>query len=162
MAFENKTGLNVHNHYGPRGVGTSIGVEHSQDSIHQLSIAFTGKSLANSFLPPVVIPKGALFKRAVLRVDEAFVVTGTNPTLIFGELGDEATNGIVLTEAELEAVGTKTPASSGTGTWAFNSATGTTAAKKIGKALGGTNTPAISTAAGAATLTIEYFYKAKK
>lgn len=159
MGFENSAGIGVYNNYGARDTGGSIGVERSQDSIHNLSIAFTGASLASGFLPPVVVPKGAQFKRAVLRVDEAFVVTGTSPTLIFGGTAP-ATNGIVLTEAELEAVGTKTVTSTGTGTWAQSSATGTTAAEKVTKALGGT-TPAIAATSGKATLTLEFYNKTK-
>lgn len=159
MAFENSAGIAVNNQYGPRNTGFSIGVEQSTDSIHQLSIAITGESLNSSFLPPVVVPKGAHFLRAVLRVDEAFVVTGTNPTVIFGGTAP-ATNGIVLTKAELEAVGTKIPASTGTGTWAVASATGTTAAEKVTKTLGGT-TPAVSSTVGKGTLILEFINKTK-
>ena len=157
MAFENSAGIDVSNHYGPRNTGGSVGVETSKDSIHQLSIDFTGASLASSFLPPVVIPRGAHFLRYILRIDEAFVVTGTAPTLIFGGTAP-ATNGIVLTEAELEAVGTKIPASDGEGTWDVASATGTTAAELVTKALGGT-TPAIATTQGKGTLIAEYVFK---
>src|SRR6478736_3630627 len=140
--FENSAGINVSNFYGPRNTGGSVGVEHSDDSIHQLSVALTGDSLNWNFLPPVVMPRGAQFKRAILRVDEAFVLTGTTPTVIIGGTAP-ATNGIVLTQAELQAIGTKTPASTGTGTWAQSSTTGTTAAEKVTKALGGT-TPAVT------------------
>ena len=160
MGYQNSAGIGVNNHYGARDTGTSVGVEQSSDSIHQLSIAFTGTSLQDTFLPPVVVPKGALFKRAVLRVGEAFSLTGTTPTLIFGSLGSEATNGIVLTEAELETTGTKTPASTGTGTWAQASTTGVTTAAKVGRALGGT-TPVVTTGLGKATLTLEFFFKTK-
>ena len=160
MAYENTAGLGVSNQYGARDVGTSVGVETGQDSSHHLSISFTGASLQDAFLPPFYVPKGALFKRAVLRVDEAFVVTGTNPTLIFGASGTEATNGFVITEAELETIGTKTPASTGTGTWAQASTTGTTVAAKVGKTLGGT-TPVITTGVGKATLILEFFNKTK-
>lgn len=157
MSYENSSGRNVSTQYGPRDTGTSVGLEPGHDSIHQLAIEFTGASLADSFLPPVVIPQGAHFLRYILRVDEAFVVTGTSPTLIFGGTAP-ATNGVVLTEAELEAVGTKIPASAGAGTWATNSATGTTASEKVTKTLGGT-TPAIATTQGQATLIAEYVYK---
>ena len=159
MGFENSAGLNVNNFYGKRDTGGTVGVEQSDDSVHQLSISFTGASLASSYLPPVYVPKGALFKRAVLRVDEAFNVTGTSPTLIFGGTAP-ATNGIVLTEAELEAIGTKTPASTGAGTWAQGSATGTTASERVTKTLGGTS-PVIATNVGKATLTLEFFHKTK-
>lgn len=159
MGFENSAGLNVNNFYGKRDTGGSVGVEQSDDSVHQLSISFTGASLASSYLPPVYVPKGALFKRAILRVDEAFVVTGTSPTLIFGGTAP-ATNGIVLTEAELENVGTKTPASTGAGTWAQGSSTGTTASERVTKALGGTS-PVIAATSGKATLILEFFFKTK-
>jgi hypothetical protein len=159
MPFENTAGLNVSNFYGARETGGSVGVERSQDSIQQLSIAFTGASINSAFLPPVVIPRGAQFKRAILRVDEAFSITGTSPTVIFGGTAP-ATNGIVLTEAELEAIGTKTPASTGTGTWAQASATGTTAAERVTRTLGGT-TPVVSPTVGKATLILEFVNKTK-
>lgn len=160
MTFSNSTGLGVYTQYGNRDTGLVVGVEQSSDSVHQLSISFTGASLADGFIPPTTVPKGALFKEAILRVDEAFVVTGTTPTLIFGALTTEATNGIVISEAELENVGTKALASAGTGTWAFTSSTGTTATAKVGKTTGGTS-PVIATTAGKATLTLKYYSKAK-
>lgn len=160
MAYENTAGLGVSNQYGARDVGTSVGVEQSSDSIHQLSIAFTGTSMQDSYLPPFFVPKGAKFMRAILRVDEAFNITGTTPTVIFGASGSEATNGFVLTEAELETIGTKTPASTGTGTWAQASTTGTTVAAKVGKALGGTS-PVVTTGVGKATLILEFINKTK-
>lgn len=159
MPFENSAGLGVHNYYGSRDTGTSVGVEQSTDSVHQLSIAFTGKSINQTFLPPVVVPRGAQFKRAILRVDEAFALTGTTPTIIFGGTVP-GTNGIVLSEAELEAIGTKTPASTGTGTWAQASATGTTAAEKVTRAFGG-GSPVVSPTVGKATLILEFVFKTK-
>ena len=159
MPFENTAGLNVSNFYGARETGGSVGVERSQDSIQQLSIAFTGASINSAFLPPVVIPRGAQFKRAILRVDEAFNLTGTSPPIIFGGTAP-GTNGIVLSEAELEAIGTKTPASTGTGTWAQASATGTTAAERVTRTLGGT-TPVVSPTVGKATLILEFVNKTK-
>jgi len=160
MTYLNQAGIGVNNHYGARNTGNSIGLEHSEDSVHRLSIAFDAATLNGSFLPPVVVPKGSLFRRATLRVDEAFNLTGTTPTVIFGASGTEATNGIVLTEAELENIGTKTPASTGTGTWAQSSSTGTTAAAKVGKALGGT-TPVVTAGVGKATLVLEFVNKTK-
>lgn len=158
MAFENNSGLNVYNHYGPRDTGGTVGVETDKDSVHQMSIYFTGDSLAEGYLSPFVVPVGAKVLRYILHVDEAFVVTGTNPTVRFGSAGSVATNGVVLTEAELEAVGTKTPASTGAGTWATTSATGITAAAEVAQDLGGT-TPAVARGAGQATLLVEYVYK---
>lgn len=154
MPFLNQAGLGVFNNYGNRDTGGSVGVEKSYDSSQQLSISFTGDSINSGFLPPVNYPKGAKFLRAVLRVDEAFNITGTTPTVIFGGTAP-ATNGIVLTEAELEIIGTKTPASTGTGTWAVGSTVGPAAAERITRALGGT-TPVVTPGVGKATLVIEY------
>jgi hypothetical protein len=159
MAFENSAGINVNNHYGVRSTGGSVGVETDKDSVHQLSIAFTGKSLNESFLPPVYIPKGALFLRYRLRVDEAFGLTGTTPTVIFGGTVP-GTNGVTITEAELETIGTKVPASDGQGTWDVASTTGTTASERITKTLGGTS-PVVDPTIGKATLIAEYLFKTK-
>ena len=159
MPFENSAGIGVNNFYGARDTGGTVGVEQSTDSVHQLSIAMTGESLQSSFLSPFVVPKGAKFLRAVLRVDEAFTLTGTSPTVIFGGTAP-ATNGFVLTQAELATVGTKTPASTGTGTWALASTTGTTAAERVTRALGGT-TPAVSPGSGKGTLILEFVNKTK-
>lgn len=162
MGYENKAGTQVNNYYGARETGFGLGVEQSSDSVFRLRIDLTGAQLSQTtpFIPPVVIPKGAKFQSAILRVDEVFVVTGTTPTVIIGAAGTEATNGIVLSEAELEAVGTKAPASTGTGTWSFSSATGTTAAAKVGIVKGGT-TPAVAATQGKATLVLEFVNLAK-
>lgn len=158
MGYENTAGLGVNNQYGVRTTGGGVGLEHGEGSTHILRIDLTGDSVNDAvggFMPPVYIPKGALFKSANLRVDEAFVVTGTTPTVRIGASGSIATNGIVLTEAELENVGTKVPASTGAGTWAQNSTTGTTASAKVALDLGGT-TPAVARGSGKATLILEY------
>jgi hypothetical protein len=159
MAYENTAGLGVTNQYGPRDTGTTVGVETDKDSIHTMGVAFTHRSLQDAFMSPFVLPRGAKILRYLLRVDEAFTMTGTTPTLIVGGTAP-ATDGVVVTAAELAAVGTKTPASTGTGTWALASATGTTAAQRVTKALGGT-TPAVTVGAGRATLMVEYIFKTK-
>lgn len=159
MSYDNSAGIGVFNHYGARETGGSVGVETSDNSVHQLSINITGDMLNGAFIPPLVVPKGAHFTSAYLRVDEAFALGGTSPTVRFGAAGSVATNGIVLTEAEMEAVGTKIPASTGAGTWSFTSATGTTAAAKVAFDLGGTSPTA--TTAGSATLVLTFVNKTK-
>jgi hypothetical protein len=159
MTFKNQAGIGVYNNYGARTTGNAVGIEDQDGSLIRLSINLTGQMLNDGFVPPVVLPKGALLKRADLRVDEAFVLGGTSPTVRIGLAGSVATNGIVLTEAELENVGSKVPASTGAGTWATNSSTGTTAAAKIAFDMGGTSPT--STSAGKATLVLEFFNKAK-
>jgi hypothetical protein len=164
MPYASNIGLGgVNNQYGARDTGGAIGPEHGRGANWVLKIDLSGRSIADAiagFVPPVVVPKGANFNKASLRVDEAFVVTGTTPTLQIGAVGSVATNGIVVSEAELEAIGTKELASAGAGTWAFASATGTTAAAKIGYALGGT-TPVVDPTVGKATLILEYTFNTK-
>lgn len=159
MGYEDNTGLNVNNHYGVRSTGGGVGVESTDGSTCTLRIDLTGQSIADAiagFIPPTVVPKGALFKSAMLVVDEAFVATGTAPTLSVGALGSVATNYIIMSETELETVGTKKLASAGAGTWAFASTTGTAAAAKLEFAIGGTGGPAIATTSGKGTLILEY------
>jgi hypothetical protein len=159
MGYENTAGLNVSNQYGARFTGGTIGVERSVDSTQQLSIAFTADSLINGYPKATKVFRGAHFLRFTLRVDEIFTMTGTTPTVIFGGTAP-ATNGIVLTAAELNVVGTKIPASTGTGTWAVGSTTGTTATETVTSALGGT-TPVVTPGAGKATLIAEFLFKTK-
>lgn len=154
MPYASNTGLNVSNQYGPRFTGGSVGLEKSSDSIQVLKLQFTGSSLNDTFFPRIIVPQGALILRYRLRVDEAFNITGTSPTVIIGGTAP-ATNGVVLTEAELEAIGSKTPASTGAGTWAVGSSTGTTAAEAVTKTFGGTS-PVVSPTVGKATLLIEF------
>lgn len=160
MPFENSAGIAVSNFFGARNTGGSVGVEESDSSTHHLSVNLTGEMLNGTFLPPVVVPKGARFVRAVLRIDEAFELDGTTPTVRIGAAGSVATNGIVLTEAEMEAIGTKVPASSGAGTWSQSSATGTTAAARVAFDLGGTN-PTANAAVGKGTLILTFVNKTK-
>ena len=160
MPFANQAGLGVNNYYGARNTGGTVGVEDADGATFTLSVNLTGDMLNGTYVPPVVVPKGALFRRAVLRVDEAFVIGGTSPTVRIGASGSVGTNGIVLTEAELEAVGSKVPASTGAGTWAVGSSTGTTAAAKVAFDMGGTS-PTATAGTGKAVLVLEFFNKAK-
>jgi len=155
MSFENTSGLGVFSSYGKRSTGGSVGSETTDGSTRDYSITITGESLNTLFLPSVSLPKGSKFKGAILRVDEAFAVSGGGTVTFGGTV--PGTNGIVLTEAELEAVGTKVPASTGTGTWAVASATGTTAAQFINKAISGT----VTATQGKATLILTFVNKTK-
>jgi hypothetical protein len=159
MTFKNQAGIGVSQNYGPRNTGSAVGLEDSDGSIFRLSVNLTGNTLNDLFLPPVVIPKGAKFRKYELRVDEAFALGGTSPTVQIGAFGAPGTNGVVITQAELQAVGTKELSTAGAGTWAQNSTTGTTAAAKVAVALGGTSPTA--TTAGKAILVLEFFSKAK-
>lgn len=159
MTFKNQAGIGVSQNYGTRNTGSTVGLEDSDGSIFRLSVNLTGSTLNDLFLPPVVVPKGAKFRKYELRVDEAFVLGGTTPSVQIGAFGAPGTNGVVITQAELQAVGTKELSTAGAGTWAQNSTTGTTAAAKVAVALGGTSPTA--TTAGKAILVLEFFSKAK-
>lgn len=158
MAFKNNAGIGVFQNYGKRDTGNAVGLEQGTDSGFRLSVSLTGQMLNDGFVPPVVVPKGALFRSATLRVDEAFALGGTAPTIRIGAAGSVATNGVVITETQAETVGTKALAA-GAGTWAFDSTTGTTAAAKVAIDMGGTSPT--STNAGKAVLVLEFFNKAK-
>lgn len=155
MSFENTSGLGVFSSYGKRSTGGSVGSETTDGSTRDYSITITGESLNTLFLPSVSIPKGSKLKGAILRVDEAFAVSAGGTVTFGGTV--PGTNGIVLTEAELENIGTKVPASTGTGTWAVASATGTTAAQFINKAISGT----VTATQGKATLILTFVNKTK-
>lgn len=158
MSYENSAGINVFNHYGARTTGFGVGVEHTKGSLKTLRIDLTGESLNSAFLPPVKLPKGARFVGGYVRVDEAFNLGGTTPSIQIGSAGSVATNGIVITEAELEAIGTKA-VSTLAGTWATNSATGLTAAALVDIALEGDTT--VVSGAGKASVFLEYVDLAK-
>lgn len=158
--YENSAGIGVNNYYGARDTGGSVGIETGKDSTLVVSLNLTGDSLNSTFMPPYVVPKGAILRRAVLRVDEAFTLGGTSPTVNIGLAGSVATNYIILTQGELQAVGTKVPASTGSGTLSTTSTTGVTAADKIGKTLAGTS-PTVAKGVGKATLTLEFYNKGK-
>ena len=155
MAYENTAGLGVTNQYGVRNTGGSVGVERSANSIQTMSINLTGEMLNSAYVAPTFVPKGAKVVKAVLRVDEVFVVSAAGTVAVGATV--PGTNGIVLTEAQLEALGTKDVSSVGIGTWATASATGTTASEKVKTAITGT----VGATSGKATLVVEYFYKTK-
>lgn len=155
MAYENTAGLNVANQYGRRQSGGAAGAEHSMNSVQTLSLDLTGEMLNSTYFPPVYVPKGAKVIKATLRVDEVFVVSAAGTVAIGGTA--PGTNGVVLTEAQLEALGTKDVSSVAVGTWATASAVGTSASERIAKAITGT----VAATSGKATLVVEYLHKTK-
>ena len=155
MAYENSAGLGVYNQYGARNTGGAIGADSTSGKTTTITVDLTGEMLNSGFMPPVVVPKGSLLKGATLRVDEAFVVSTSGTVAIGGTA--PGTNGVVLTEAKLEAVGTSSVSSLAVGTWATASTTGTTAAQKIAKAITGT----VGATSGKGQLILEFVNSAK-
>jgi hypothetical protein len=150
MAYENSAGLGVSNQYGPRNTGGAAGTERSTGSIQTLTYDLTGEMLNSAYAPPVYMPKGAKVVKATLVVDEVFVVSAAGTVAVGGTA--PGTNGVVLTEAQLEAVGTKDVSAVAVGTWATNSATGTTASQKLAKAITGT----VGATSGKGKLIVEF------
>lgn len=155
MGYDNTSGLGVYNQYGQRDTGGALGAEHSKNSVQTLSVNITGDSLNTGFMPPVYFPKGAKVVKAILRVDEVFAVSAAGTVAIGGTA--PGTNGVVLTEAQLEAVGTKDVSAVAVGTWATASATGATATQKVTKAITGT----VTAGSGKGTLLVEYINMTK-
>ncbi len=150
MAYESRTGLGTSAQYGSRETGLSIGVEHSKDSTHQLSIELTTEGLKSPFLPPFVLPKTAVIEKAYITVDTA--LTGITAVTI-GQGNAEATNGIALVAADVTTLGTKDVTAKLAGTWVAG--TSQTQASRVGIVVAGTST----VPNGRATLVISYRYK---
>lgn len=152
MSFENSAGLNVNNHYGPRESGKTVGVVKTEGRVYEASIYIDSETISNGgpLLVDLKLPDSAIIEDAYVEVTEAFALTGTSPTILVGTDTSEATNGLAISEAQAEAVGTYDVTSTLTGTWASPLAAETT----VGVALGGT-TPAVGSA-GKAKVIVRY------
>jgi len=154
MSYENTSGRNVHTQYGTRTTGGAVGNDHSQSSIQTVTYHLTGEMLNSTFDVPVYVPKGALLLKAFLNVDEVFVVSTSGTVAIGGTA--PGTDGIVLTEAKLEATGVSDVTALSIGTWAEDG-TGTTAAQKITKSITGT----VGATSGKAQLVMQWVVRDK-
>lgn len=129
MVKENSAGLGVFNNYGPRTVDEGrFSEKRRQDSSLEVEVAFHG----NDFLTVVgEIPAGALLRAATVDIVEAFDVGGTTPNIAIGTDGSAATNGVLISEAILEAVGKADIFGAAAGTWAALLASATTVAVEL-------------------------------
>lgn len=150
MGFESNTGLNVNNHYGERPTGQTSGNFKTEGPMNKLSIQVNSADIDVALFGDPVLPAGALVTGAYVRVTEAFVLGGTTPTILTGTESSEVTNGLVLSEAQAEAIGLYDIFSTVTGTWAAMLAAETAVAIVLG---GGSPT---KTAAGKMEVVIEY------
>jgi len=142
----------VTNHYGERNLGGATGVIKTEGADNQLTVYATGELINAGFVPPTVIPAGAVVTKAVAHVTEAFALGGTAPTILVGTAGSEATNGVVLDEASAEAEGYYDITAALAGTWGAEAAFA--ADTTVGVALGGT-TPTV-TDAGRVVIVVTY------
>lgn len=143
----------VHNHYGPRQSGNTVGVVKTEGSYNELSIEFDGTIVGDGAFPLIApsLPAGAVIKDVTLKVEEVFVLGGTSPVVDVGTEGTEATNGFTMSEANLENIGTVDLTGALSGTWAAPLAAETAVGILLGG--GGANTV---TSAGVAKLIINY------
>lgn len=144
---------NVHNHYGPRDSGKTVGVVRTAGAFNELAINFDGEMASEGAFPlgAFTIPKGAIIKNAFVEVYEAFDLGGTTPAIEIGTEGSEATNGVTIDESSAEAIAAYDVTSTLGGTWAAPLAADTV----VGIALSGT-TPTSDALVGRAKLIIQY------
>lgn len=145
---------NVHNQFGARDTGDTVGVNKVEGMSEQLVIDFSGESFnsVGDGLLPFVLPAGAVVKSVYMDVEEVFVTGGTFTALDIGTDGSEATNGFSITSAQLEALASVNLTSALSGTWDAEAplAANTT----IGQVLTGAG--ASLTDAGKARITINF------
>ena len=143
----------VKNHYGARDTGGAGGVTRTAGFEEELTVDLDAELLSSGEFPAEApyIKRGAKIHSVYLEVVEAFTGTGTSPTVEVGTEGSEATNGVSVTEAQMEAEGVYDLTGELSGTWA--AAGGLTDKTVIGVDTGGTN-PVFT--GGLARLVIRY------
>lgn len=88
--------------YGPRETGGQIGVFETDGALNELVFDLTGRSLSDAVFSPTYLPANAVVIKAYMEVKEAFNLQGSS-VLKIGTSSTEATNGLSITEAQLEA-----------------------------------------------------------
>lgn len=148
--FENSAGIGVYNYYGPRDTGKTVGKIKSEGSISELSYVVDAAMIDGTVPQTAKIPAKAKVIAVYAKVSEAFVLGGTNPTILIGTDTSEVTNGAVLDDSLAEVVGTYDITDTLTGTWASELAAETT----VGFSLGGTSPT--KTTAGKVQFVVRY------
>jgi hypothetical protein len=152
MARESNTGLGVSQIYGPRDTGHGAGQYPTSGVTRELAVQLTGGLLGDLLLDPIVIPAGAAITKATLNVTEAFALA-TSSVVEVGTDGSEATNGVSLTEAQLEAVGHTDVTTALAGTWDAEARLAANTTLGLAFSAGSVT----DTSVGRASLVIEYF-----
>lgn len=146
----------VSNHYGPRTTGKSNGVIGTEGAMNELTLHLDGKVVSDEefalYVKPF-LPAYCRIEDVYLEVEEVFVLGGTSPVVNVGTDGSETTNGIEITESQLETVGVYDLTSTLAGTWA--AAGGITAETTLGIVMDGTS-PTSDETAGKAKVVIRY------
>lgn len=142
----------VHNNFGPRDTGETVGVNKVEGVKEELIIDLTPELINQGQLIPFVLPAGAVIKDVYMDVEKVFVLTGTTPAVEVGTSGTEATNGFTITEAQLEATGSVNLTSALSGTW--DSEAPLAANTTVGIVVSGSGGPAVANNNGKARVTI--------
>ncbi len=153
MAKEESSGLGagVRSRFGPVDIPDgSQGVVRTAGNKNELVVEFSGNDINDDDFQKAIVPAGSLVVDAYVEISEVFALGGTTPTINVGTDGSEGTNGVEISEAEAEALGTVDISASIAGTWAASLASDTT----VSIALDGT-TPTV-TDAGHAKVVIGY------
>lgn len=142
--------------FGPRDTGGLAGVLKTEGAQNELSIDITGQTLNDLVISPCYVPVGAVITKAYLMLDEAFNLQAAS-VLEIGTSGSEVTNGVSITEAQLEGTAPDyvdlTTALAGT--WDNEVVFGTAAKIGIAFSAGGL-TASVGKASGKARVVIEY------
>jgi hypothetical protein len=145
----------VHNQFGPRDTGGTVGVLKVEGMEEELVIDFTGEFFNEDFIGnrEYILPAGTVIKNVYMDVEEVFVTGGTFTALDIGTVGSEATNGFSVTSGQLEAAASVNLTSALSGTW--DSEAPLAANTPIGFVLTGSG--ASLTNAGKARITIQFY-----
>ena len=157
MAVEQDATRGVRSIYGTREKGYDVGTIKTEGNSDELSVGLSAAMVQDiidgkEVIATVKIPKYSIIEKAYLYVDEAFVLGGTTPAVEVGTDTTEATNGVTLTEAQLEALGSYDVTAALSGTWAAGSSLA--AETTVGIAVSGTS-PTV-TGVGKARLVVTY------
>ncbi len=156
MSLEIASLRGVAANYGTREVGRSAGNFNTSGALNEMVVQLTGQLLADGIVIKYFLPKGATFTgKATLIVDEVFVLAGSSVVEV-GEKGLEATNGISLTEANLESTGVTDVSAALAGEWDEGSQLPHSQEVDIVFSAGSVTTAS----AGKATLILEYLHVA--
>lgn len=129
----------VHNHYGPRDVGKTVGKIKTEGAMNELVLHLDAAMItAEEFaLLAPELPAYSRVEDVFMEVETAFAVSASG-TVDIGTEGSEATNGFTITETQLETVGVHDLTSALSGTW--SQAAGLTSATTLGIDITGTVT----------------------
>lgn len=125
MAKENTSGRGVDAYYGVRTTDEQrLSTASEGGNKFSIEVAWRGAEIALG--GDVTLPAGALIKSVTLDVIDLFALAGTTPTVNIGTKTSAATNGVPITEAQIEAAGFVDLTGALAGTWAAPLAAETT------------------------------------